>query len=82
MTRPSNAYYSRANLKVSNGDTGAALTDIMKAVELEPTNASYHKVQGNIQKQLGSDTNACKSWKKALELGDTKSAYYIKQYCE
>jgi tetratricopeptide (TPR) repeat protein len=76
-----NAYYSRANLKVSNGDAGAAITDAIKATELDPQNASYFKVLGNIYQQLGNSTKACANWQKSLGLGDSKSAFYIKQYC-
>ena len=60
---------------------GAALSDFNKAIELEKSNASYFKGRANVKYRL-NDASACEDWQQAANLGDTKSAFFIKQYCK
>ena len=76
------AYYDLANTKMAVGDFGGGLGPINKAIELKPDNASYYKMKGNIQFRMNQPCAACKSWQKALELGDNKSQYNLDQYCK
>jgi tetratricopeptide (TPR) repeat protein len=76
------AQYSLANSLVSQGNVGGALTPIDKAIHLDPENGTYHKVKGNILYRIENTDEACKSWQKAVDLGDIKAEYYIGEYCD
>lgn len=75
------AYYNRANCKAELGDPGAAISDLDEAIRVEPKNASYYKMRGNLYYQLQQKDKACFDWRKAVELGDAKARYQIDQYC-
>ncbi len=76
------AWYSLANSMVSQGNVAGALKPIDEAIALQEKNGTYHKVRGNILYRVEQIDAACSSWKKAVELGDTKAGYYISQYCD
>ena len=76
------AYYSLANSMVSVGNVGGALEPIDQAIQLNASDPAYFKVKGNILYRIGKEDDACSFWKKAVDMGDGKSSFYIDQYCK
>ncbi len=66
------AYNNRAFVHLQTGNLVDARTDVLKSLELNPYNSYAYRNLGLIMLADGDETNACKAWDTALQLGFTK----------
>lgn len=62
-------------------DRAAILSDMNKALELEPTNSKYYSERAYLKYDFGDAAGACADIRKAKELGYVDADEDIKKYC-
>jgi tetratricopeptide (TPR) repeat protein len=63
------AHGSHARVLLAKGDSAKALTELDRAVELSPDDASLHALRGDAARAVGKTEEAKTSYEKALQLG-------------
>ena len=58
-----------------------AISDGIRALELDPNYANAYINIGVSKENLGDLNGACADWKKAAELGDTDAAGWVANQC-
>ena len=68
-------------MKGELGDYQGAIADYNKALEIDPQGAFTYANRG-LAKKFGNDLlGACDDWRKAGDLGDERSAEWVKEQC-
>ena len=72
---------TRGNKKSVSGDHYGALSDYNKAIEINPSDATYYTVRGLINQILGDIKLACDDFRKGGYMGDKVGTKAVKRYC-
>ena len=75
------AYAIRGTLKIGNEDYLEAISDLEKALEIDPNDTHALFNRGIAYYNLGMKEKCCKDWDTAGQLGHYKSIKYISRYC-
>ena len=62
-------------------DYQGAIADYNKALEINPQNASNYVNRGIARELVNDRQGACDDWRKAANLGDERSAEWVKEQC-
>ena len=75
------AYYTRGNAKLKLKDYQGSIADFTKAIQFQHN--YYHAItnRGVAFNNLGDLKSACRDWKTAEALGDTKPIEWIRNRC-
>ncbi len=77
------AYYQRGNSYGVLKDYSKAISDISKALELNPGYGEGYFVRGATYIMgVGNKEKGCEDWQKALSLGYKKAGQYIDKFCK
>jgi len=68
------AYYQRGLAYRGLGELQQALTDLDKAVKLQPNQAKFHEARGDVHRQLQDIETALANYAEAVELGSESAA--------
>ncbi|MDJ1175434.1 tetratricopeptide repeat protein [Roseofilum capinflatum] len=68
------AYYQRGLAYQGLGELQQALTDLDKAVNLQPNQAKFHEARGDVYRQLNNIEMALANYAEAVELGSESAA--------
>ena len=63
------------------GDYQGAIADYNKALEINPQNALNYLNRGIARELVNDLQGACDDWRKAGDLGDERSAEWVKEQC-
>ena len=74
-----NAYYNRGLAKYHSKNYQGAIADYTKVIEINPQFASAYSIRGTSKYLLGDLKGACDDARKAADLGDERSAEWVKQ---
>ena len=67
--------------KYKQGDYQGAIADFTKALEINPQYTNAYANRGVSKYFLGDLKGACDDWRKAADLGDERSAEWVKEQC-
>ena len=74
-------YFQRAYDKDQNGDYYGAISDLNKAIELNPNDALAYNNRGVAKALLGNLSEACQDARKAQQLSYEAASELIKMVC-
>ena len=73
----------QGNTKLDTGDINGAISHYSEAIEIDQNYINAYINLGNIKDlQLRDRKGDCSDWIKAYNLGDEKSAKWVKEYCQ
>ena len=58
-----------------------SISDCTKAIEYDPNNALTYRNRGIALEEVGNLKGACRDWKKAVDLGDTRPIEWVRNQC-
>jgi hypothetical protein len=77
-----NAYLYRGFAKDMSGDVKGGMADVESCLILNPDSGAGYLLRGAFKLDNKDKTGACDDFHKALSLGDTRAADYIKNNCQ
>ena len=76
-----NSYIEQAIKKQKLGDLYGAISDVNKAIEINPRNKSAFTNRGIAKEEIGDMKGACSDWRKASFLEDEKATKALRNQC-
>lgn len=77
-----NARYVKAAALVNQNDFEGGLIELNKEVQVNPSNQAAWLLAGKVLFNKNDKANACKSWKKAADLGNQEALSLLANYCQ
>ena len=77
-----NARYVKAAALVNQNDYEGGLIELNKEVQVNPSNQAAWLLAGKVLFNKNDKSNACKSWKKAANLGNQEAQALLAQFCQ
>ena len=74
-------YFDQGSEKHGAGNYQGAIDDYTKAIEINPQYVDAYANRGIYREAVNDLKGACVDWRKAAELGDERSAEWVKEQC-